>query len=113
MADGDDNPLIERAKFFREHMTTVLNLATGALVLSVTFLHDQAGHLQGMWLLQRSWLCLLVTIFCGVAYSYILDLYIKFKGSQYGVVLLVLSFAFHASFLVAICYLFRFGVRNI
>jgi hypothetical protein len=48
MADGDDNPLVERAKFFREHMTTVLNLATGALVLSVTFLQDQAGHLQGM-----------------------------------------------------------------
>src|SRR5450755_3885699 len=100
MANGD-NSLIERAKLFREHMATVLNLATGALVLSVTFLHDLAGRLQGVWLLKRSWLCLLATIFCGVAYSYILDIYIKLKGNQYGTLLLVFSFVFHAAFLVA------------
>jgi hypothetical protein len=41
---NQNNSLLDRAKFFREHAAPVLNLATGWLVLSVTFLHDQAGQ---------------------------------------------------------------------
>ncbi|MGA8431643.1 MAG: hypothetical protein WB729_17600 [Candidatus Sulfotelmatobacter sp.] len=50
------NELLERSKFFREHVASVLNLATGALVLSVTFLHNEEGHLKQTWLLERCWI---------------------------------------------------------
>ena len=38
MSDLGPDRLLERSKFFREHVQTILNLATGALVISVTFL---------------------------------------------------------------------------
>jgi hypothetical protein len=41
-----EDTLLERAKFFRDHVATVLNLATGSLVLSVTFLHDKGQDLR-------------------------------------------------------------------
>jgi hypothetical protein len=111
--DGADESLLERAKFFREHVSTVLNLATGSLVLSVTFLHDKAGHLQQAWLLKRSWWFLMISVLCGVAYNYVLNLYVRKKGQRYGTLLKVLSFCFHLAFVLAMCYLFRFGLWNI
>lgn len=105
--------LIDRARFFREYMGTVLNLATGSLVLSVTFLHDKANHLVGAWLLKRSWRFLLTTIFFGVMYNYVLDLYVAAKGQSYGGLLKFLSAIFHLAFFIAIAYLFRFGLGNI
>jgi Kef-type K+ transport system membrane component KefB len=105
--------LLERAKFFRDHVATVLNLATGSLVLSVTFLHDKAGSLRDAWLLKLSWWFLLFSILFGVAYNYTLNVYVKAEGDRYGVLLRILSFVFHSAFIVAIFYLFRFGMKNI
>jgi hypothetical protein len=112
LANGKD-PLLERAKFFREHVATVLNLATGSLVLSVTFLHDQTGHLRNTWLLKRSWWLLFLTIFFGVGYNYVLNIYLRQEGARYNTLLKILSFAFHVAFIVAVCYLLRFGLWNI
>jgi uncharacterized membrane protein YdcZ (DUF606 family) len=68
LADAKDE-LLERTKFFRDHVATVLNLATGSLVLSVTFLHDHMKDLKQTWLLKRSWWLLFFGIFFGVAYN--------------------------------------------
>jgi succinate dehydrogenase hydrophobic anchor subunit len=105
--------LLERAKFFREHVSAVLNLATGSLVLSVTFLHDQSGHLRQPWLLKRSWWLLFLTIFLGVAYNYVLNQYVRLDGKRYATLLSILSAMFHAGFVCAVCYLLRFGLWNL
>src|SRR5215470_2164773 len=96
-----EDTLLERAKFFREHVATVLNLATGSLVLSVTFLHDQFGHLHDAWLLKRSWWFLIFAILFGVAYNYTLNIYVRENGNRYAELLKVLSLIFHLSFVVA------------
>ena len=108
-----NNSLLDRAKFFREHVATVLNLATGSLVRSVTFLHDQAGHLKQTWLVRRSWWFLFLAIFLGVAYNYVLNAYVQKEGARYGTLLKILSGLFHAMFVVAVCYLLRFGLWNL
>jgi hypothetical protein len=108
-----EDTLLERAKFFRDHVATVLNLATGSLVLSVTFLHDKAGSLRDAWLLKRSWWFLLFSILFGVVYNYTLNVYVKEEAKRYRILLRVISFVFHVTFFVAICYLFRFGMKNI
>jgi len=108
-----EDTLLERAKFFRDHVATVLNLATGSLVLSVTFLHDRVGSLQNTWLLKRSWWFLVVSILFGVAYNYTLNVYVREEAMRYKILLRVISFVFHVTFFVAICYLFRFGMKNV
>jgi hypothetical protein len=108
-----EDPLLQRASFFREHVSTVLNLATGSLVLSVTFLHDQFGHLRNTWLLKRSWWLLAFAILFAVAYNYTLNIFVKDDGARYGGLLKILSFLFHLAFVVAIFYLFRFGLWNV
>lgn len=108
-----NDTLLERAKFFREHVSTVLNLATGSLVLSVTFLHEKADRLQQAWLLKRSWWLLMISVLSGVAYNYVLNLYVRQDGQRYGTLLKVLSFCFHFAFVVAMYYLLRFGLWNI
>lgn len=107
------NELLERSKFFREHVASVLNLATGALVLSVTFLHNEEGHLKQTWLLERCWIFLFATIFLAVAYNYTLNHYVRSDGSRFRWPLTVLSLAFHVAFVIAIFYLFRFGLWNV
>jgi len=110
---NQSNSLLDRAKFFREHVATVLNLATGSLVLSVTFLHDQAAHLKQTWLVRRSWWFFFLTIFLGVAYNYVLNAYVQKEGGRYGTLLKILSGLFHAMFVLAVCYLLRFGLWNL
>jgi hypothetical protein len=48
-----------------------------------------------------------------VAYNYTLNLYVRFEGERYGGLLRILSFVFHSAFLVAVLYLFLFGLGNI
>ena len=58
-------------KFSRDHIKTVLNLSTGALVLSITFLHEIIGigsehgarRLQHGGLLGISWFGFLLSVF--------------------------------------------------
>ncbi len=55
MANGTTDSLLDKAKFFREHVQTILSLATGAFVLSVTFLHDITPKAQQVDYLRKSW----------------------------------------------------------
>jgi len=104
---------LERAKLFREHIQTVLSLATGSLVLSVTFLHDIAPHADNKESLRLCWVLLVWTIILGVAYNYLLSIYSKNEGKWTGRLLVTVSFVFHGLFIAALYYLTCFGLSNL
>jgi hypothetical protein len=69
----------KRFEFFQDYVKTVLSLSTGALVFSVTFLHDVvglgAGHavqkpIRFRGLLGLTWLLFLASIFAALYYLY-------------------------------------------
>ena len=69
----------KRFEFFQDYVKTVLNLSTGALVLSVTFLHDIVGigsehgaakPIQFQGLLGLTWVLFLGSIFGALYYLY-------------------------------------------
>lgn len=103
---------LERAKFFRDHVQAVLNLATGSLVLSVTFLHNIGSHVSSKVFLTRAWNWFVVSILLGITYNYMLAIYARSQGKRFGGLLSFLSFVFHLSFVVAITYLALFGWTN-
>lgn len=113
MPNGTTESLLERAKFFREHVQTILSLATGAFVLSITFLHDIAPKAQRVDYLRTSWAIFVLTILLGLAYNYVLSIYVVVGGKKYGTVLNLISFAFHGAFVAAIYCMLRFGVANL
>jgi hypothetical protein len=106
------NDFLERAKFFRDHVQTVLSLATGALVLSVTFIHDLAPEPQHIGRLRASWLLFVVCILLGLMYNYLLAI-VADKANDYKILLDIISFFFHLTFLIALVYLTRFGLANL
>jgi len=113
LANGNTDPLLDRAKFFREHVQTILSLATGSFVLSVTFLHDIAPKPQHADYLRTSWGIFVLTIVLGLIYNYVLSIYVSVGGKSYGMLLSIISFLFHFSFVAAIYYLLRFGTANL
>jgi hypothetical protein len=69
----------QRFEFFQDYVKTVLNLSTGALVLSITFLHDIVGigsehgttePIQSRWLLGLTWVSFLISVFGALYYLY-------------------------------------------
>jgi hypothetical protein len=112
-AEGNKGTLLERAKFFREHIQAILTLATGAFVLSITFLHDIAPKPQHAEYLRRSWAILVVTILLGLIYNYVLSIYVSVAGRKYGNLLSGISFLFHLSFVAAIYCMLQFGTANL
>jgi hypothetical protein len=69
----------KRFEFFQDYVKTVLNLSTGALVLSITFLHDIVGigsehgtpkPIQSRWLLGLTWVSFLISVFGALYYLY-------------------------------------------
>jgi hypothetical protein len=113
VANGSSESLLDRAKFFREHIQTILSLATGSFVLSVTFLHDIAPKAQHVEYLKTSWGVFVVTILFGLIYNYVLSIYVAVAERKYGTLLSGISFFFHASFIAALYYLLRFGTANL
>lgn len=113
MSNGTSDPLLERAKFFRDHVQTILSLATGSFVLSVTFLHDIAPKPQHADFLRRSWGIFVLTILLGLIYNYVLSIYVSVDAKKYGKLLSFISFLFHAAFVAATYYLLRFGISNL
>lgn len=105
MTNGASESLLDGAKFFREHVQTIMNLATGCLVLSITFLHDISAKAQHIEYLKRSWEILVLTILLGLIYNYVPSIYVTVEGKRYGKVLRVVSFFFHASFVVALYFM--------
>ena len=59
--------LLEKAKFFRDHVQGILNLATGSLVLSITFLHDLGTGAIDRSDLGMSWRLLGLSILFGLS----------------------------------------------
>ena len=114
MSNGSTESLLDRAKFFREHVQTILSLATGSFVLSITFLHDIVTKApQHVEYLRRSWEVLVLTILLGLVYNYVLSIYVTILGKRYGRTLSVVSFFFHASFVLALYFMLRFGTANV
>jgi hypothetical protein len=113
LTNGNKDSLLDTAKFFREHVQTILSLATGSFVLSVTFLHDIAPKPQHAEYLRRSWEIFVLTILLGLIYNYVLSIYVTVAGKSYGFFLSIISFLFHSSFVAAIYYLLRFGMANL
>lgn len=108
----DKKLFLERTKFFRDHVQGVLNLATGSLVLSVTFLHNIESNVIDKSSLSKSWAFFVVSILLGIAYNYVLAIHERSQGKHFRQTLSVLSFIFHSSFVVAIYYLAHFGWSN-
>jgi len=104
---------LERAKLFREHIQNVLTLATGALVLSITFLHDIAPNPVDRGSLRIAWKLLVLAVLWGVAYNYVLAIYTRNESKPFGYLLAAISVVFHAFFIVALYYLMRFGLANL
>jgi hypothetical protein len=113
LANGSTDTLLDTAKFFREHIQTILSLATGSFVLSVTFLHDIAPKPQHAEYLKKSWGIFVLTILLGLLYNYVVCVYVIVAGKRYGKLLSVISLFFHISFVAAIYYLLRFGTANL
>lgn len=103
----------DRAKFLRDHIQAVLGVATGALVVSVTFLHDRASSVQRVDLLKTCWMLLSASILVGLAYNYVIFIHAKQYGSRYGALLNALSALFHVAFVLSMLYLMRFGMSNL
>jgi hypothetical protein len=73
------------AGLFIENAKTYLQLSTGALVLSVTFLHEILGVPQGQkvptdWLLMLSWIFFLAAILAGASFQYFASKFIEWKS---------------------------------
>jgi hypothetical protein len=82
----------KRAEFFRDFMTTVLSLSTGAIVFSVTFLHDvvytgertpgtPAGFIRHSGLLTGGWLTLLAGVVASLIYLFFHALSTKYESA--------------------------------
>jgi hypothetical protein len=104
---------LEKAKLFRDHVQGVLALATGSLVLSVTFLHDKGNTVADIADLRFSWIFFMLAILAGIAYNYVLAIYAIRQRDFFRNLLVVFSSCLHALFLVAIFFLARFGLDNI
>jgi hypothetical protein len=80
----------KRAEFFRDFIQTVLNLAAGSIVFSVTFLHDilrvgenDPTHLptaaRHSLLVLSGWIALLLSVVASVVYLYVHALSTKYE----------------------------------
>jgi hypothetical protein len=103
---------LDETKFLQEHLKIVLGLATGSLLLSVTFLHDLGTSIQGKYFLQRSWCWFVASILAGVACNYFLTLHLH-SPKRYQRPLNLASVLLHLCFIVAIVYFFRFALANL
>ncbi len=108
-----DDPFLERAKLFREHVQTILNLATGSLVVSVTFLTDLEPTPIGQDTLRWSWTSLTIAILLSLAYNYVLTIFVNTDGKKFGNLLSSLSITLHLSFFVGLLLLLSFGLVNL
>ena len=93
MVDGQDSvvTLDKRAEFFRDVMQTVLNLSAGAIVFSVTFLHDivrvgsektataAAPAPQHPGLVISAWIALVVGVVAALAFLFFHALSTKYE----------------------------------
>jgi hypothetical protein len=63
--------------------------------------------------LRTSWGIFVLTILLGLIYNYVPSIYVTVGGKRYGMLLSIISFFFHSSFVAALYYLLRFGTANL
>jgi hypothetical protein len=93
LADGPDQVSLEkRFELMEGYIKTVLSLSTGALILSITFLHDILGfgsdqtrhQMRGRCLVGGAWICFLGSIIASLFYLYFLAVAAKFENAYSG-----------------------------
>jgi hypothetical protein len=113
----------KRAEFFRDSMKTALSLATGAIVFSVTFLHDfipaggssagnSAAAPRGEYYLIAAWMTLLASVIASVLYLFFHALSTKYDDA-FSWQMTTAAVAGNALLLVGLSLLVWFGVRNL
>lgn len=66
---------LKALEHFKSHVTGIVTLATGALVLSAAFLKDIPVTTHNyFWLLKSSWVLFTLSVVAGVLYDYVLTL---------------------------------------
>ncbi|MDT5123810.1 MAG: hypothetical protein QOC96_3292 [Acidobacteriota bacterium] len=113
-------------ELFKAHVSAIVTLATGALVLSVTFLKElKPPALQNRGWLISSWVLFTASVVSGVLYSYFLtllasDAYNKNAGKRSRVsgstsknFLVFFSLLLHISFVLGILTFLIFALGNI
>jgi uncharacterized protein YacL len=113
----------KRAEFFRDFMTTVLSLSTGAIVFSVTFLHDvvhtgvntpgtPAGFIQHSGLLTAGWLALLAGVIASIIYLFLHALSTKYE-SAFSDLMTAAAVAGMLGLLAGLLLLILFAMKNL
>jgi hypothetical protein len=105
---------------FKAHVNGIVTLATGALVLSATFLKDiPLTTKQYEWWLKLSWMLLSISIVSGVSYSYVLTMLVNNRdcwprdNCAHRSWLMWLNLFLHLSFLLAIIAFMVFALLSI
>ncbi len=113
----------KRAEFFRDFIQTVLSLAAGSIVFSVTFLHDilrvgdsAAGQTQvaprNPALVLAAWIVLLVGVVASLGYLYFHALSTKYEKAYFNLMVItagVAIFGLVAGLVLLVC----FGIQNL
>ncbi len=113
----------KRAEFFRDFIQTVLSLAAGSIVFSVTFLHDilrvgdgSAGHMQvaprNPALVLAAWIVLLVSVVASLAYLYFHALSTKYEKA-YSNLMVITAGAAILGLVAGLVLLVCFGIQNL
>lgn len=107
-------------EYFKAHVTAIVTLATGALVLSVSFIKDVGGvapQLSGF--LMVGWVFFTASIIAGVFYSYILTFIARDPENEGGLnktfrnMLNGVSIVLHFSFMAGILCFLIFALANV
>lgn len=125
MVDGSSTivTIDKRAEFFRDFMKTVLSLSTGAIVFSVTFLHDvlhvgesysgnPAVLPRHTGLVIASWLALLASVVASVLCLFFHALSTKYEKA-FSWPMTVAAVAGGLGLLAGLLLLVCFGVQNL
>ena len=121
--NGSTISVEKRAEFFRDFIQSVLSLAAGSIVFSVTFLHDvlrigdaapgrtQMALRHPVWLV-TAWIILLLSVIASLVYLYVHAVSTKYESAYSNFLARVAEIAC-ASFAVGLILLVVFGFLNL
>jgi len=118
-SEGASSHFLTVLEQFKGHVTGIVTLATGALVLSATFIKDAPVSTRSFfWLLKSSWGLFTLSIIAGVLYSYALTLLYNSRACwerdacPHRTFLAISNFFLHVCFLLAIIIFLVFVVKS-
>ena len=112
----DSSQLYSVLEYFKAHVTAIVTLATGTLVLSISFIKDvDVTTLQRRGFLQAGWILFTISIVAGVCYSYILTLIAKDPKLRqtFKQMLGAISFVLHFAFMFGVVCFLVFALANV